>query len=32
MMATMHELESLRVLLESALIQMQMPAAPRTQH
>jgi len=34
MMASMHELESLRVLLESALIQiqMQMPAQPRTQH
>ncbi|ATP44603.1 hypothetical protein CR511_11275 [Pseudomonas putida] len=33
MMATMHELEALRVLLESALIQVQMPAhQPRTQH
>ena len=33
MMATTHELEALRVLLESALIQVQMPAhQPRTQH
>ncbi|WP_264312361.1 hypothetical protein [Pseudomonas putida] len=33
MMATMHELEALRVLLESALIQVQIPAQqPRTQH
>jgi len=34
MMASMHELEALRVLLESALIQMQMqmPAQQRTQH
>ncbi|WEZ88369.1 hypothetical protein P3R38_23300 [Pseudomonas sp. NyZ480] len=31
-MATMHELEALRVLLETALIQMQMPAEPRTLH
>jgi hypothetical protein len=32
MMTTMHELEALRVLLESALIQVQMPAEPRTRH
>ncbi|EKT4465684.1 hypothetical protein QEL93_001056 [Pseudomonas putida] len=32
MMASMHELEALRVLLESALIQMQVPAGPRTLH
>jgi len=32
MMASLHELEALRVLLESALIQMQMPAEPRTLH
>ncbi|MNM93895.1 hypothetical protein D3C81_1062830 [compost metagenome] len=32
MMASMHELESLRVLLESALIQLQMPPEPRTLH
>ncbi|WP_060512208.1 hypothetical protein [Pseudomonas sp. NBRC 111124] len=31
-MATMHELETLRVLLETALIQMQMSAEPRTLH
>jgi len=30
MIATMHELEALRVLLEAALIQAQMPAEPRT--
>jgi hypothetical protein len=32
MMASMHELETLRVLLESALIQVQMPTEPRTLH
>lgn len=32
MMASMHELEALRVLLESALHQMQVPAGPRTLH
>jgi len=32
MMATMHELEALRVLLEAALIQVQMPAQPRNRH
>ncbi|WP_449434130.1 hypothetical protein [Pseudomonas putida] len=32
MMTSMHELEALRVLLESALIQVQMPAQPRTSH
>jgi len=32
MMATMHELEALRVLLEAALIQVQMPAQPRIWH
>ncbi|BBH43985.1 hypothetical protein [Pseudomonas sp. KU43P] len=32
MMASMHELEALRVLLESALIQAQMPAEPRALH
>jgi len=32
MMATMHELEALRVLLETALIQVQMPAEPRIRH
>ncbi|MCY1411486.1 hypothetical protein D9M71_268740 [compost metagenome] len=32
MMATTHELESLRLLLESALIQAQMPNEPRTLH
>ncbi|MFK3770003.1 hypothetical protein [Pseudomonas putida] len=32
MMASTHELESLRVLLEAALIQVQMPAEPRTLH
>jgi hypothetical protein len=31
-MASMHELESLRALLESALIQVQMPTEPRTLH
>ncbi|MFV3288434.1 hypothetical protein ACNFBR_06835 [Pseudomonas sp. NY11955] len=32
MMATAHELESLRLLLESALIQVQIPNEPRTLH
>lgn len=32
MMATTHELESLRSLLESALIQAQTPNEPRMQH
>ncbi|MBF8794875.1 hypothetical protein IRZ70_18840 [Pseudomonas monteilii] len=32
MMVSMHELEALRVLLESALNQMQVPAEPRTLH
>jgi len=32
MMATTHELESLRSLLESALIQVQVPNEPRMQH
>jgi len=32
MMATMHELEALRILLETALIQVQMPAEPRIRH
>ncbi|MFJ4066250.1 hypothetical protein ACIPW4_13240 [Pseudomonas sp. NPDC089996] len=32
MMASTHELESLRVLLEAALIQVQMPTEPRTLH
>ncbi|MFJ4113194.1 MULTISPECIES: hypothetical protein [Pseudomonas] len=32
MMATMHELETLRVLLETALVQVQLPAEPRTLH
>ncbi|WP_241805405.1 hypothetical protein [Pseudomonas putida] len=32
MRASTHELESLRVLLEAALIQVQMPAEPRTLH
>ncbi|PVZ43052.1 hypothetical protein [Pseudomonas sp. CC120222-01a] len=31
-MATMHELETLRMLLETALIQVQIPAEPRTLH
>ncbi|WP_236235386.1 hypothetical protein [Pseudomonas faucium] len=30
MMASMHEMEALRALLESALIQVQMPTGPRT--
>ncbi|WP_313651301.1 hypothetical protein [Pseudomonas soli] len=32
MMASMHEIEALRVLLESALIQLQVPNGPRTSH
>ncbi|HEN8798152.1 TPA: hypothetical protein U8251_000696 [Pseudomonas putida] len=32
MMATTHELESLRLLLESALVQAQTPNEPRTPH
>jgi hypothetical protein len=32
MMASMHEMEALRALLESALIQVQMPSGPRTLH
>lgn len=32
MMTSMHELETLRALLESALIQVQMPTGPRTLH
>ncbi|WP_406820763.1 hypothetical protein ACJA3S_02765 [Pseudomonas sp. KnCO4] len=32
MMTSMHELETLRALLESALVQVQMPAEPRTLH
>ncbi|PVZ43708.1 hypothetical protein [Pseudomonas sp. CC120222-01a] len=32
MMASTHELESLRLLLETALIQVQMPTEPRTLH
>ncbi|WP_060486077.1 hypothetical protein [Pseudomonas sp. NBRC 111123] len=32
MMTSMHELEALRALLESALIQVQMTASPRTLH
>lgn len=32
MMATMHELDALRVLLEAALIQAQIPVEPRAQH
>ncbi|MDF0731546.1 hypothetical protein P0Y43_12505 [Pseudomonas entomophila] len=31
-LASMHEMEALRVLLESALIQVQMPQGQRTQH
>ncbi|MBK4990681.1 hypothetical protein [Pseudomonas sp. S36] len=31
-MASMHELETLRALLESALIQVQMPSEPRAWH
>ncbi|WP_129931927.1 MULTISPECIES: hypothetical protein [unclassified Pseudomonas] len=32
MMTTMHELETLRALLESAIAQVQMPSEPRTMH
>jgi hypothetical protein len=32
MMTTMHELEALRALLESALVQVQMPAEARPVH
>ena len=32
MMTSMHELEVLRTLLESALVQVQMPAEPRSLH
>ncbi|WP_426810339.1 hypothetical protein ABOC32_05390 [Pseudomonas sp. WOUb67] len=32
MMTSMHELEALRALLESALVQVQMPVGPRTSH
>jgi len=32
MMASMHELETLRALLEQALIQVQMPSEPQTLH
>ncbi|MCE7762411.1 hypothetical protein GQL56_07100 [Pseudomonas putida] len=32
MMTSMHELEALRALLESALVQVQMPVEPRTSH
>ncbi|CAM4060544.1 hypothetical protein CCOS865_02628 [Pseudomonas reidholzensis] len=32
MMAVTHELETLRILLESALTQVQIPAAPRPVH
>ena len=32
MMASMHELETLRALLESALVQVQLPTEPRTLH
>ncbi|MCE0850857.1 MULTISPECIES: hypothetical protein [Pseudomonas] len=32
MMTSMHDLEALRALLESALIQVQMPSEPRTLH
>ncbi|WMY86945.1 hypothetical protein QR297_08845 [Pseudomonas shirazica] len=32
MMTSMHELETLRALLESALVQVQMPTEPRTLH
>ncbi|WP_426808422.1 hypothetical protein ABOC32_19210 [Pseudomonas sp. WOUb67] len=32
MMTSMHELEALQALLESALVQVQMPAEPRTSH
>ncbi|MBI6922761.1 MULTISPECIES: hypothetical protein [Pseudomonas] len=32
MMTSMHELETLRALLESALVQLQVPSEPRTSH
>ncbi|MFK0093565.1 hypothetical protein [Pseudomonas sp. NPDC090592] len=32
MMTSMHELEALRVLLETALVQLQMPSEPSTSH
>ena len=32
MMTSMHELETLRALLEAALVQVQMPGEPRTVH
>ena len=32
MMASMHELETLRALLESALVQLQVPSEPKTSH
>ncbi|MFF7061608.1 hypothetical protein [Pseudomonas sp. NPDC008258] len=32
MMTSMHELEALRALLESALVQVQMPSESRTSH
>ncbi|ANC82328.1 hypothetical protein [Pseudomonas putida] len=32
MMTSMHELEALRALLESAIAQVQMPSEPRTMH
>ncbi len=32
MMASMHEIEALRALLESALTQLQMPTEPRTSY
>ncbi|MDD1998668.1 hypothetical protein NPS34_11480 [Pseudomonas putida] len=32
MMTSMHELETLRALLESAIAQVQMPSEPRTMH
>ncbi|WP_201218824.1 MULTISPECIES: hypothetical protein [unclassified Pseudomonas] len=32
MMASMHELETLRALLEAALIQVQVPSEPRSWH
>ena len=32
MMTSMHELETLRALLESAIAQVQMPSEPRTVH
>ncbi|MGE8049186.1 hypothetical protein ACQKPT_12915 [Pseudomonas monteilii] len=32
MMTSLHELETLRALLETALVQLQMPGEPRTSH